>query len=163
MTDAKLISYTINDFSTEIEMESFLHLMEKHGDEFYKKLKKHGLIRWRVNQIWNKAGGFALSSIFEYRDQKAFEKSIEEIKNFQKEHENYRIPPGSGKKGSPGPTFSRFGADLSSSWGPKMWPKLFRVGSKRVLKNTKISSALTQCKQSANLVSRGYLSILTSD
>ena len=55
MTDAKLISYTINDFSTEIEMESFLHLMEKHGDEFYKKLKKHGLIRWRVNQIWNKA------------------------------------------------------------------------------------------------------------
>ena len=78
MTDAKLISYTINDFSTEIEMESFLHLMEKHG-----------LIRWRVNQIWNKAGGFALSSIFEYRDQKAFEKSIEEIKNFQKEHENY--------------------------------------------------------------------------
>ena len=89
LTDAKLISYTINDFSTEIEMESFLNLMEKHGDEFYKKLKKHGLIRWRVNQIWNKAGGFALSSIFEYRDQKAFEKSIEEIKNFQKEHENY--------------------------------------------------------------------------
>ena len=75
MTDAKLISYTINDFSTEIEMESFLHLMEKHGDEFYKKLKKHGLVRWRVNQIWNKAGGFALSSIFEYKDQKAFEKS----------------------------------------------------------------------------------------
>ena len=89
MTNSKLISYTINDFSTEIEMESFLHLMEKHGDEFYKKLKKHGLVRWRVNQIWNKAGGFALSSIFEYKDQKAFEKSIEEIKKFQKEHENY--------------------------------------------------------------------------
>ncbi len=51
MTDAKLISYTINDFSTEIEMESFLHLMEKHGDEFYKKLKKHGLIRWRVTKF----------------------------------------------------------------------------------------------------------------
>ena len=89
MTDAKLISYTINDFSTEIEMESFLHFLEKHGDEFYKKLKKHGLIRWRINQIWNKAGGFALSSIFEYKDQKAFKKSIEEIKKFQKEHENY--------------------------------------------------------------------------
>ena len=40
MTEAKLIVFTINDFSTEIEMESFLHLMEKHGDEFYKKLKK---------------------------------------------------------------------------------------------------------------------------
>ena len=41
MTDAKLISYAINDFSTAIEMESFLHLMEKHGNEFLKKLKKH--------------------------------------------------------------------------------------------------------------------------
>ena len=39
LTDAKLISYTINDFSTEIEMESFLNLMGKHGDEFYKKLE----------------------------------------------------------------------------------------------------------------------------
>ena len=78
MNDAKLISYTINDFSTEIEMESFLDLIEKHG-----------LIRWRDNHIWNKAGGFALSSIFEYKDQKAFEESIEEIKIFQKEHENY--------------------------------------------------------------------------
>ena len=74
MSNAKLISYTINDFSTEIEMESFLHLMEKHGDEFYKKLKKNGLVRWRVNQIWNKGGGFALSSIFEYKDKKCLKK-----------------------------------------------------------------------------------------
>ena len=28
MTHTKLISYTIYDFSTEIEMESFLHLIE---------------------------------------------------------------------------------------------------------------------------------------
>lgn len=89
MSDAKLISYTLNDFSTEIEMDSFLNLMEKYGDEFYKKLKKHGLVRWRVNQVWNNGGGYALSSIFEYKDEKAFEKCIEEIKNFQKEHESY--------------------------------------------------------------------------
>lgn len=89
MSEAKLISYTLNDFSTEIEMESFLHFMEKHGDEMYKKLKKHGLLRWRVNQVWNKGGGFALSSIFEYKDEKAFKKSVEEIKNFQKKHEDY--------------------------------------------------------------------------
>ena len=40
----------------------------------YIKKKKHGLLRWRVNQVWNKGGGFALSSIFEYKDEKAFEK-----------------------------------------------------------------------------------------
>ena len=78
-TSSIFIIYMNIDFSTEIEMESFLHLMEKHGDEFYKKLKKHGLIRWRINQIWNKAGGFALSSIFEYRDQNAFEKSMQKF------------------------------------------------------------------------------------
>jgi len=89
MSDAKLISYTLNDFSTEIEMDSFLNLMEKYGDEFYKKLKKHGLVRWRVNQVWNKGGRYALSSIFEYKDEEAFEKFVEEIKNFQKEHESY--------------------------------------------------------------------------
>ncbi len=89
MSNAKLISYTINEFSTEIEMESFLHLMEKHGDEFCKKLKKQGLVRWKVNQIWNKGGCFALSSKFEYKDEKAFEKNIEEIKKFQKQHESY--------------------------------------------------------------------------
>ena len=76
MTDAKLISYTINDFSTEIEMESFLHLMEKHGDEFYKKLKKHGLIRWRVNQIWNKGGGFALSQFLNIGTKKLLKKVL---------------------------------------------------------------------------------------
>ena len=73
-------------FFREIEMESFLHFMEKRGDEFYKKLKKHGLFRWRVNQIWNKTGG-ALSSVFEYKDQKPYKKSIEEIKKFKKENE----------------------------------------------------------------------------
>ena len=89
MSEAKLISYTLNDFATEIEMESFVHFMEKYGDELYKKLKNHGLLRWRLNQVWNKGGGFALSSIFEYKDERAFEKSIEEIKKFQKKHENY--------------------------------------------------------------------------
>ena len=84
MSEAKLISYTLNDFATEIEMESFLHFMEKNGDELYKKLKNYGLLRQRVNQVWNKGGGFALSSIFEYKDEKAFEKSIEEIKKFLK-------------------------------------------------------------------------------
>ena len=49
MTDAKLIRYTINDFSTEIEMESFIHTIEKTEDECYRKLKKHGFIRWRYN------------------------------------------------------------------------------------------------------------------
>ena len=77
-------------FFREIEMESFLHFMEKRGDEFYKKLKKHGLFRWRVNQIWNKTGG-ALSSVFEYKDQKPYKKSIEEKKNLKKKMKFFSV------------------------------------------------------------------------
>ena len=74
MSETKLISNTLKDFTTEIEMESYLHFMEKNVDELYKELKNHELLRWKVNQVWNKGGGFALSSIFEYKDEKAFEK-----------------------------------------------------------------------------------------
>ena len=84
MSKAKLISYTLNDFSTEIEMESFLHFMEKNGDEMYKKLKKYGLLRWRVNHVWKKGGGFVLSSIFEYKDEKAFKKKCRRNKKISK-------------------------------------------------------------------------------
>ena len=45
MSETKLISYTLNDFTTEIEMESFLYFVEKNGDELYEKLKNHGLLR----------------------------------------------------------------------------------------------------------------------
>ena len=48
MSEAKLISYTLNDFSTEIEMESFLHFMEKYGDEMYKKFSK------KTRRLFNK-------------------------------------------------------------------------------------------------------------
>ena len=38
------------------------------ADDFYKSLKKVGLIRWRFNRVWNKQGGYAMSQIFEYKD-----------------------------------------------------------------------------------------------
>ncbi len=89
IVSAKLISHILVDFTSESDMELYISKFEKMADDFYKSLKKVGLIRWRVNQVWNKGGGFALSSIFEYKDEKAFEKSVEEIKNFQKKHEYY--------------------------------------------------------------------------
>ena len=63
-----------------------------------------------------------------------FQKILKFYEKSLKIDENSWIPPGSGKKGAPGPTFYRFGADLGSSWGPKMGPKSFKMGSKRVLK-----------------------------
>ena len=49
--DAKLISYTLNSFSSEAEMDLFVNFFEKNGKEFFENLKRYGLIRWRLNQV----------------------------------------------------------------------------------------------------------------
>ena len=64
---AKLISYIKIDFSTEAEMDSFIDMIEKNGENFYNQLKQVGLIRWRFNRVWNKKGVFEISIIFELK------------------------------------------------------------------------------------------------
>lgn len=63
---AKLISHVLIDFSSEAEMELFINYVEKTGSNFYENMKKVGLMRFRLNQVWNKEGGFALSTLFSY-------------------------------------------------------------------------------------------------
>ena len=72
---AKLISHVLIDFSSEAEMELFINYVEKTGSNFYESMKKIGLMRFRLNQVWNKEGGFALSTLFEYKDENAYYKS----------------------------------------------------------------------------------------
>ena len=71
---AKLISHVLIDFSSEAEMELFINYVEKTGVNFYENMKKIGLMRFRLNQVWNKEGGFALSTLFEYKDENAYVK-----------------------------------------------------------------------------------------
>ena len=56
---AKLISHVLSDFSSEAEMELFINYVEKTGANFYENMKKIGLMRFRLNQVWSKEGGFA--------------------------------------------------------------------------------------------------------
>ena len=71
---AKLISHVLLDFSSEAEMELFINYVEKTGANFYENMKKIGLMRFRLNQVWNKEGVFALSSLFEHEDENFFKK-----------------------------------------------------------------------------------------
>ena len=48
---AKLISHILVDFTSETDMELYISKFEKIGDDFYKSLKKVGLIRWRSNRV----------------------------------------------------------------------------------------------------------------
>ena len=79
IVSAKLISYVKVDFSTEAEMDLYINMFEKEGENFYKQLKKVGLFRWRFNRVWNKNGGFEIAQIFEYKDEKAYTKGQELI------------------------------------------------------------------------------------
>ena len=54
---AKLISHVLLDFTSEAEMELFINYVEKTGANFYENMKKIGLMRFRLNQVWNKEGG----------------------------------------------------------------------------------------------------------
>ena len=74
---AKLISYVKIDFSTEAELELYINMFEKEGESFWLQLKEIGLLRWRINRVWNKRGGFELSQIFEYKDENSFIKGQE--------------------------------------------------------------------------------------
>ena len=71
---AKLISYVKVDFSTEAEMDLYINMFEKEGENFYKQLKLVGLLRWRFNRVWNKKSLFEISIIFEYKDETAYTK-----------------------------------------------------------------------------------------
>ena len=41
------------------------------------QLKEIGFLRWRINRVWNKKGGFKLSQIFDYKDENSFKKGQE--------------------------------------------------------------------------------------
>ena len=86
---AKLISHVLIDFSSEAEMELFINYVEKTGSNFYESMKKIGLMRFRLNQVWNKEGGFALSTLFEHKDENAYVKGQKVIEKHFKENENF--------------------------------------------------------------------------
>ena len=83
---AKLISFLKIDFSSESEMDSFIDIIEKYGENFYNQLKEVGLIRWRINRVWNKKNVFEISLLFEYKDEKAYTKGQKVINKFMSDN-----------------------------------------------------------------------------
>ena len=86
---AKLISYVKVDFSTEAEMDLYINMFEKEGENFYKQLKQVGLLRWRFNRVWNKNGGFEIAQIFEYKDEVAYKKGQELLGKMMADNQNF--------------------------------------------------------------------------
>ena len=85
---AKLISYVKIDFPTKAEMDSFIDMIEKNGENFYNQLKEVGLIRWRINRVWNKKNVFEISLLFEYKDETAYTKGQKVINKFMSDYKS---------------------------------------------------------------------------
>ena len=52
-------------------------------------MKKIGLMRFRLNQVWKKEGDFALSTLFRHIDDNAFLKGQKVIKQHFEEIQNF--------------------------------------------------------------------------
>ena len=69
---SKSISHTNIGFPFETYIELSTRFFEAKASEFFNKAKKKGLLRWRMNRVWNKQGSFTISQVYEYKDEQAF-------------------------------------------------------------------------------------------
>ena len=86
----KLVSTNIVEYQSKAHMELAIYRAEDALKGTIDKMKKNGLLRLTVSQIWNKTSAFKLLYNWEYLDDKAFIK-CQEILN-QKLAETERLP-----------------------------------------------------------------------
>ena len=89
IVSAKWINHILVDFTSEAEMELYIKKKKKMGEEFYKSLKKVGLLRWRFNRVWNKQGGYSISQLFDCRDEVAYMKGQELLRKMIVDNQSF--------------------------------------------------------------------------
>ena len=88
MKKSKLINYTTQDFVSEKELELKLFIWNNIKDSQLPKLKANGILRMVTTKVWNKEGVSRLGHLFEYEDDKAYQKCqpiFQEIERIEKE------------------------------------------------------------------------------
>ena len=74
MKKSKLINYTTQDFVSEKELELKLFRQNNVKDKYLPKLKANGILRMVTTKVWNKEGVSRLGHLFEYEDDRAYQK-----------------------------------------------------------------------------------------
>ena len=75
MSNVSMINYTTRDFVSKTELELFIAKQDQiYTPEVVNEFTKAGMLRRVVTQIWNREGAFRVGIIFEYKDQKSYEK-----------------------------------------------------------------------------------------
>ena len=86
--ESKLINFSIADYSSKSDLEHNLFKWNEVKDKYLSKLEEKGMIRFTILRIWNKDGIFRLGYLFEYEDDKAYQKCqpiFQEIERIEKE------------------------------------------------------------------------------
>ena len=94
MKKSKLINYTTQDFVSEKELELKLFRCNNVKDKYLPKLKANGILRMVTTKVWNKEGVSRLGHLFEYEDDKAYQKCqpiFQEIERNEKEDQLIKV------------------------------------------------------------------------
>ena len=94
MKKTKLINYTTQDFVSEKELELKLFRWNNIKDKYLSRLKANGNLRIVTTKVWNKEGVSRLGHLFEYEDDKAYQKCqpiFQEIERNEKEDQLIKV------------------------------------------------------------------------
>ena len=94
MKKSKLINYTTQDFVSEKELELKLFRWNNIKDKYLLKLKANGILRMVTTKVWNKEGVSRLGYLFEYEDDKGYQKCqpiFQEIERNEKEDQLIKV------------------------------------------------------------------------
>ena len=94
MKKSKLINYTTQDFVSEKELELKLFRWNNVKDNYLPKLKANGILRMVTTKVLNKEGISRLGHLFEYEDDKAYQKCqpiFQEIERNEKEDQLIKV------------------------------------------------------------------------
>ena len=89
-----LINDTSQDFVSEKELELKLFRCNNVKDKYLPKLKANGILRMVTTKVWNKEGVSRLGHLFEYEDDKAYQKCqpiFQEIERNEKEDQLIKV------------------------------------------------------------------------
>ena len=85
----QIVSSLIVSHKSEVDLEYYLNFLDKHGHDFFERLKNVGLISWRVSRVFNKVGSVKTNEVYIYRNQEAYLKGQKVIEKFLKDYESF--------------------------------------------------------------------------
>ena len=87
--EVQIVSSLVVSHKSEVDLEYYLSFLDKHGSDFFERLKAVGLVSWRVSRVFNKIGSVKTNEVYVYNNQQAYLKGQKVIDKFLKDYESF--------------------------------------------------------------------------